>query len=143
MVGITLHQQRLNRLHNEDIRSLSEVRDRILHIDKAKHTFAGHLIRRDDGRWSTSGCWELREKKRPCGRPLLRWQNSLARRNNICDSDSIKKLGPAHEQSQLIAGRQVIQVSNVYMYVYVYIYICINVCICIYVCLCMYMYICM
>uniref|UniRef100_A0A7I4YHE4 DUF5641 domain-containing protein n=1 Tax=Haemonchus contortus TaxID=6289 RepID=A0A7I4YHE4_HAECO len=48
---MTLHQQRLNRLHNEDIRSLSKVRDIILHIDKTKHSFAGHLIRRDD-RWT-------------------------------------------------------------------------------------------
>ncbi|XGW33870.1 hypothetical protein V3C99_017947 [Haemonchus contortus] len=64
MFGITLHQQRLNRLHNEDIRSLSKVRDIILHIDQAKHTFAGHLIRRDGGRWLTSVCWEPREKKR-------------------------------------------------------------------------------
>ncbi|XGW03556.1 hypothetical protein V3C99_015048 [Haemonchus contortus] len=91
MVGITLHQQRLNRLHNENIRSLSNVRDIILPIDKAKHTFAGHLIRRDDGRWSTTSvCWEPREKKRPRGQPPLRWQDSLAHRNNICDSNSIK-----------------------------------------------------
>ncbi|XGW34761.1 hypothetical protein V3C99_018633 [Haemonchus contortus] len=67
MVGITLHQQRLFRLHNEDIRSLSRVCNIILHIDEAKHTFAGHPIRRDDGRWSTSVCWEQREKKRPRG----------------------------------------------------------------------------
>uniref|UniRef100_A0A7I4Y7Y7 Transposase n=1 Tax=Haemonchus contortus TaxID=6289 RepID=A0A7I4Y7Y7_HAECO len=92
MVGITLHQQWLNRLHNEDIRSLSKVRDIILHIDKAKHTFAGHLIRRNDGRWSaTSVCWEPREKKRPRGRPPLRWQDSLAHRNNIHASNSIKR----------------------------------------------------
>ncbi|XGW13815.1 hypothetical protein V3C99_000257, partial [Haemonchus contortus] len=50
----TSHQQRLNRMHNEDIRSLSKVRDIILHIDKTKHTFAGHLIRRDDDRWRTT-----------------------------------------------------------------------------------------
>ena len=93
MVGISLHQQRLTRLHNEDIRRMSKVRDIIFHVDKAKHFFAGHVMRRHDGRWSTTTVqWEPRNKKRPRGRPPLRWQDSLAHRNNICDSNSIKVL---------------------------------------------------
>uniref|UniRef100_A0A7I4YW06 Reverse transcriptase domain-containing protein n=1 Tax=Haemonchus contortus TaxID=6289 RepID=A0A7I4YW06_HAECO len=103
MVGITLHQQRLNRLHNENIRSLSNVRDIILHIDKAKHTFAGHLIRRDDGRWSTTSvCWEPREKKRFVvnllydGKTLLLTETISAIPIQLRQADALSRLIATH-----------------------------------------------
>ncbi|WKY08982.1 hypothetical protein Q1695_001835 [Nippostrongylus brasiliensis] len=84
MVGISLHQQRMSGIHNDQIRAMSKVRDIVIHADEAKHHFAGHLMRRTDGRWSTATVrWEPLDKKRPVGRPPLRWQDSLAHRNNI------------------------------------------------------------
>ncbi|WKY01105.1 hypothetical protein Q1695_015254 [Nippostrongylus brasiliensis] len=91
MVGMTLRTQRLLRLHNNDVRAMTKVRDIVLHADEAKHIFAGHVIRRNDGRWSTSVIqWRPYDKKRPRGRPPLRWQDSLAYRNNVRDDNSMK-----------------------------------------------------
>ncbi|WKX94327.1 hypothetical protein Q1695_011520 [Nippostrongylus brasiliensis] len=70
MAGMTLRKQRLLRLHNNDVRAMTKVRDIVLHADEAKHHFAGH--------------------KRPRGRPSLRWQDFLAYRNNVRDDNSMK-----------------------------------------------------
>ncbi|VDL84639.1 unnamed protein product [Nippostrongylus brasiliensis] len=84
MVGISLHQQRMSGMQNDQIRAMSRGRDIVIHADEAKHHFAGHLMRRTDGRWSTSTVrWEPLDKKRPAGRPPLRWHDSLAHHNNI------------------------------------------------------------
>ncbi|XGW33964.1 hypothetical protein V3C99_018030 [Haemonchus contortus] len=69
---------------------MSKVKDILVHIDEAKHRFAEHLMRREDGRWSSATVrWYPREKKRPHGRPPLRWADSLAYRNNIYDQDPL------------------------------------------------------
>ena len=48
LVGITLRDQRQRGLHNSDIRKRSGVKDILVHINRAKHDWAGHLLRRND-----------------------------------------------------------------------------------------------
>ena len=91
LVGLTLARQRELRLHNSDVRAMSKIKDIVLHVDEAKHRFAGHVMRRNDGRWSSATIrWYPRDKKRPPGRPPLRWADSLAYRNNVYDQISLK-----------------------------------------------------
>uniref|UniRef100_A0A8R1E6N9 Reverse transcriptase domain-containing protein n=1 Tax=Caenorhabditis japonica TaxID=281687 RepID=A0A8R1E6N9_CAEJA len=51
-VGISLSEQRQGNLHREDIRAQSEVRGPLLVIKKKKLGWAGHIMRRNDGRWT-------------------------------------------------------------------------------------------
>ncbi|VDL69849.1 unnamed protein product [Nippostrongylus brasiliensis] len=83
-------KQLLLRLHNDDVRAMTKVRDIVLHADEAKHHFAGHVIRRSDGRRTSVIQWRPYDKKRPRGRPPLRRQDSLAYRNNVRDDNSMK-----------------------------------------------------
>uniref|UniRef100_A0A7I4Y9D3 VWFA domain-containing protein n=1 Tax=Haemonchus contortus TaxID=6289 RepID=A0A7I4Y9D3_HAECO len=50
LLGLTLSREL--KLHNSDVRVVSKVKDVIVHVDETKHKFAGHLMRREDGRWS-------------------------------------------------------------------------------------------
>uniref|UniRef100_A0A8R1E882 Uncharacterized protein n=1 Tax=Caenorhabditis japonica TaxID=281687 RepID=A0A8R1E882_CAEJA len=54
LVGISLSEQRQRNLHlhKEDIRAHSNVRDPLLVIKKNKLGWAGHIMRRSDGRWT-------------------------------------------------------------------------------------------
>ena len=83
MVGIPLRVQRDRHLHNSDIRAMTGVNDIIVQANSNKHRWAGHLMRRQDDRWSTStATWYPRDVRRPVGRPPMRWSDSLAHRNN-------------------------------------------------------------
>nr|CDJ93420.1 RNA-directed DNA polymerase (reverse transcriptase) domain containing protein [Haemonchus contortus] len=63
LLGLTLSRQRELKLHNSDIRAMSKVKDVLVHVDEARHRFAGHLMRREDGRWSSAAIrWYSREK---------------------------------------------------------------------------------
>ena len=54
LVGITLRDQHQHDLHNSDIRKRSGVKVMLVHINRTKHDWAGHLLRRNDSRWSTA-----------------------------------------------------------------------------------------
>ncbi|XGW03198.1 hypothetical protein V3C99_014864 [Haemonchus contortus] len=91
LLGLMLSRQRELKLHYSDIRAMSKVKDALVHVDEAKHRFAGHLMRREDGRWSSATMrWYPREKKRPHGRPPLRFADSLAYQNNVYDPESFR-----------------------------------------------------
>lgn len=87
MLGISLSDQRNQGLHNTDIRLATGVKDALTHANRAKHAWAGHVLRRSDGRWSRETIvWCPRDIRRPRGRPPTRWADSLASRNNTCDA---------------------------------------------------------
>ena len=84
LVGMNLYRQRELGLHNTDIRRMSQVKDALAHADKSKHRWAGHVMRRHDGRWCTALTqWYPYDQSRPGGRPPLRWSDSLRNRNSV------------------------------------------------------------
>jgi len=78
LVGLNLRQQRAQDLHRDDIRRMSRVVDPLDYTSRRKHAWAGHVTRRQDGRWSNATlCWYPRGVTRPLGRPPTRWSDSL------------------------------------------------------------------
>ncbi|WKY05554.1 hypothetical protein Q1695_006059 [Nippostrongylus brasiliensis] len=57
-------------------RQMSRVRDRAYNTSKAKHRWAGHIMRRDDERWTRKTMkWLLCDCTQPRGRPPARWSD--------------------------------------------------------------------
>ncbi|EFO91764.1 hypothetical protein CRE_06993 [Caenorhabditis remanei] len=84
LVGITLTEQREKDLHREDIRKMSQVKDPLVFITKRKLGWAGHVMRRNDNRWTTLlQEWIPRNEKRPVGRPPMRWADSLRKEISV------------------------------------------------------------
>uniref|UniRef100_A0A8R1HV48 Reverse transcriptase domain-containing protein n=1 Tax=Caenorhabditis japonica TaxID=281687 RepID=A0A8R1HV48_CAEJA len=91
LVGISLSEQRQRNLHREDIRAQSEVRDPLLVIKKKKLGWAGHIMRRNDGRWTRLVQeWYPIGEKRPVGRPRMRWSDSLKEEISLFDGNHLK-----------------------------------------------------
>uniref|UniRef100_A0A8R1I4C8 Reverse transcriptase domain-containing protein n=1 Tax=Caenorhabditis japonica TaxID=281687 RepID=A0A8R1I4C8_CAEJA len=91
LVGISLSEQRQRTLHREDIRAQSEVRDPLLVIKKKKLGWAGHIIRRNDGRWTRLVQeWYPIGEKRPVGRPRMRWCDSLQKEISLIDGENLE-----------------------------------------------------
>uniref|UniRef100_A0A8R1IYW2 Endonuclease/exonuclease/phosphatase domain-containing protein n=1 Tax=Caenorhabditis japonica TaxID=281687 RepID=A0A8R1IYW2_CAEJA len=91
LVGISLSEQRQRNLHREDIRAQSEVRDPLLVIKKKKLGWAGHIMRRNDGRWTRLVQeWYPIGEKRPVGRPRMRWSDSLKEQISLFDGNHLK-----------------------------------------------------
>ncbi|KAE9416644.1 hypothetical protein Angca_006791, partial [Angiostrongylus cantonensis] len=68
------HSQYLAGMRSSDFRNLSYLRDPGKYTSRAKHRWAGHIMRRtDDGRTKRTVEWTPRECKRPLGRPPTRW----------------------------------------------------------------------
>jgi hypothetical protein len=83
LVGLNLRQQRAQDLHRDDIRRMSCVADPLDYTSRRKHAWAGHVARRQDGRWSSATlCWYPRGVTRPLGRPPTRWSDSLRENYN-------------------------------------------------------------
>ena len=62
----------------EWIREQTKLRDILETISKAKWTWAGHLTRRTDNRWTTKlTFWQPRGHTRNKGRPKFRWRDDL------------------------------------------------------------------
>uniref|UniRef100_A0A8R1DED9 Reverse transcriptase domain-containing protein n=1 Tax=Caenorhabditis japonica TaxID=281687 RepID=A0A8R1DED9_CAEJA len=75
----------------EDIRAQSEVRDPLLVIKKKKLGWAGHIMRRNDGRWTRLVQeWYPIGEKRPVGRPRMRWSDSLKEEISLFDGNHLK-----------------------------------------------------
>uniref|UniRef100_A0A8R1EVZ9 Reverse transcriptase domain-containing protein n=1 Tax=Caenorhabditis japonica TaxID=281687 RepID=A0A8R1EVZ9_CAEJA len=91
LVGISLSEQRQRNLHREDIRAQSEVRDPLLVIKKKKLGWAGHIMRRNDGRWTRLVQeWYPIGEKRPVGRPRMRWCDSLQKEVSLFDGENLE-----------------------------------------------------
>ena len=67
----------------EWIRQQTKVRDILEIISKAKWSWAGHLMRRDDNRWTTKlTTWQPRGHTRNRGRQKTRWRDDLDKFKN-------------------------------------------------------------
>ncbi|CAG9135919.1 unnamed protein product [Plutella xylostella] len=76
MLGISL----VDRIPNVEIRRRTKVEDVGRRITKLKWRWAGHLARREDGRWTKAVSeWWPREGRRLVGRPPTRWSDDIRR----------------------------------------------------------------
>ena len=70
LMGISLFRQRELSISSVELRNRSLLRDPIDYIHAAKYRRAGHVARRDDGRWTRATTdWYPRDEKRPRGSP--------------------------------------------------------------------------
>ncbi|KAK6757418.1 hypothetical protein RB195_015317 [Necator americanus] len=73
--------QHLAGLRSSDLRGMSRLRDAAKYASKAKHRWAGHIMRRIHDRWTKRTLeWIPRDAKRPRGRPPTRWGDVFAAR---------------------------------------------------------------
>uniref|UniRef100_A0A8R1EGJ6 Uncharacterized protein n=1 Tax=Caenorhabditis japonica TaxID=281687 RepID=A0A8R1EGJ6_CAEJA len=85
------HYRTVGNEDREDIRAQSEVRDPLLVIKKKKLGWAGHIMRRNDGRWTRLVQeWYPIGEKRPVGRPRMRWSDSLKEQISLFDGNHLK-----------------------------------------------------
>ncbi|WKY07549.1 hypothetical protein Q1695_007202 [Nippostrongylus brasiliensis] len=68
-------------LRRSDLRQMSRLRDPADYTSKAKHRWAGHIMRRDDDRWTRRTVeWLPRDCTRPRGRSPARWSDVFVER---------------------------------------------------------------
>ncbi|KAE9413539.1 hypothetical protein Angca_005157, partial [Angiostrongylus cantonensis] len=68
------HSQYLAGMRSSNLRNLSHLRDPGEYTSRAKHRWAGHIMRRTDDRWTKRTVeWTPRECKCLLGRPPTRW----------------------------------------------------------------------
>ena len=73
-----LHIILRDKIKNTDIRRQTKVKDIIQKIKESKWKWAGHLMRREDNRWTKRATeWQPRTGKRKRGRPKRRWRDDL------------------------------------------------------------------
>jgi hypothetical protein len=76
MLGISLRDH----IPNVEIRRRTRVTDIALKVATLKWRWAGHISRRDDGRWSNRVLeWRPRTGHRNVGRPATRWSDDIAK----------------------------------------------------------------
>jgi ribonuclease HII len=74
MLGITMRDRKTNKW----IREQTKVQDILKIIKLGKWKWAGHVARREDGRWTTAVTeWTPRNGKRSPGRPFKRWRDEI------------------------------------------------------------------
>ena len=67
-----------DRNRNTIIRAQTKVSDIIVRVKKLKWDWAGHIARRQDGRWTKEILnWYPRDQKRPRKRPNMRWIHEI------------------------------------------------------------------
>ncbi|KAK6763456.1 hypothetical protein RB195_023957 [Necator americanus] len=73
--------QHLAGLRSFTLKGKSRLRDPAEYVSKAKHRWAGHIVRRIDDRWTKRTLeWIQKDAKRPRGRPPTRWGDVFATR---------------------------------------------------------------
>ena len=94
----------------EWIRQQTKVRDILEIINKAKWTWAGHLMRRDDNRWTTKlTTWQPRGHTRNRGHQKTRWRDDLDKfkklwHQDVHDRRGWRELGKAYFQQRTYQG---------------------------------------
>ncbi|CAH2210113.1 jg2728 [Pararge aegeria aegeria] len=82
MLGVSLRDQ----IRNVEIRRRTRVTDIAQRVAKLKWQWAGHIVRRKDGRWGPKVLkWQPRTGKRSVGRPPTRW-TELSRVKRVAGS---------------------------------------------------------
>ena len=67
-------------IKNDTLRQMSGVKDVVVATRENKLRWAGHVARLRDDRWSSIiKNWLPRERKRPVGRPPLRWREYMVK----------------------------------------------------------------
>ncbi|KAK6736808.1 hypothetical protein RB195_019480 [Necator americanus] len=93
--------QRLASLRSSDLRGMFRLRDPADYISKAKHRWAGHIMRRIDDRWTKRTLeWIPRDAKRPRGRPPTRWGDVFAARMDQLRAQLDTAQGPRQRHSR-------------------------------------------
>ena len=73
-----LNIKQTDRIKNSDIRKKTKVIDIVKYVTKAKASWAGHVARLQDNRWTRRTTeWTPRQGKRARGRPPGRWRDDL------------------------------------------------------------------
>ena len=94
----------------EWIREQTKLRDILETISKAKWTWAGHLTRRTDNRWTTKlTFWQPRDHTRNKGRPKFRWRDDLDKfrkhwHRDASDRLRWRQMGKAYVQLRTFKG---------------------------------------
>ncbi|CAH2251398.1 jg6007 [Pararge aegeria aegeria] len=87
MLGVSLR----DRIRNVEIRRRTRVTDIAQRVAKLKWQWAGHIVRRKDGRWGPKVLeWQPRTGKRSVGRPPTRWTDDI-KRVAVSDSETDTK----------------------------------------------------
>ncbi|KAK6747184.1 hypothetical protein RB195_000415 [Necator americanus] len=93
--------QHLAGLRSSDLRGVSRPRDPAEYVSKAKHRWAGHIMRRIDDRWTKRTLeWIPRDAKRPRGRPPTRWGDVFAARMDQLRAHLGTAQGPRQRHSR-------------------------------------------
>ncbi|XP_062528975.1 citron rho-interacting kinase isoform X4 [Bombyx mori] len=107
MLGISLR----DRIRNEEIRRRTKVADIARRISELKWQWAGHIARREDGRWGRKILeWRPRTGKRSVGRPPTRWTDDLVKSAGsrwmqvAMDRSHWKSIGEAYVQQWTAIG---------------------------------------
>ncbi|CAH2244657.1 jg5443 [Pararge aegeria aegeria] len=76
LLGVSLRDQ----IRNVEIRRRTRVTDIAQRVAKLKWQWAGHIVRRKDGRWGPKVLeWQPRTGKRSVDRPPTRWTDDMKR----------------------------------------------------------------
>ncbi|KAK6757612.1 hypothetical protein RB195_015434 [Necator americanus] len=101
LLKLNRRTQHLAGLRSSDLRGMSRLRDPAEYVSKAKHRWAGHIMRRIDDRWTKRTLeWIPRDAKRPRGRPPTRWSDVFAARMDQLRAQLDTAQGPRQRHSR-------------------------------------------
>ena len=88
-------------LRSSDLRQMSRLRDPAEYASKAKHRWAGHIMRREDDRWTRRTVeWIPWDCPRPRGRPPKRWGDVFVEHVKLMRNSRTADSRGRHQRSQ-------------------------------------------